>query len=130
MANIETWTSRIAAWRASGLTAIDFSAGKEFAAGTLLWWSCRLAKLQKSAALQPSATGAGPLLTPAPTRKVQLARVVRRGKVASPPAAQRGEVSVIVEVGAVRVVVPTGADAITFNMVLQAIGLQAAGGVR
>lgn len=131
MANIETWTSRIAAWRESGLTASDFSEGKEFAAGTLLWWSSRLAKLQ-SVACPPAVANEGPPPTPMPGNKVRLARVVRcsQGKVSAPQEAQRREASVVVEVGAMRVVVPTGADAVTFSMVLQAVGQQAGGGTR
>jgi hypothetical protein len=37
-----TWRSRVAAWRASGKTAEEFSASQGFAVGTLRWWSSRL----------------------------------------------------------------------------------------
>jgi len=140
MANIDTWKIRVADWRASGLTASEFSAGKEFAAGTLLWWSCRLGKSQRQTAAVPHPPAADERdpsltksLTPAPGRKLRLARVVRtrgQGQVVAPLEALRREVSVIVEVGAVRVLVPAGVDAVTLSMVLQAVGQQAAGGAR
>lgn len=42
MADRETWAKRVEAWRASGLTAVQYSAGRGYAPGTLRWWASRL----------------------------------------------------------------------------------------
>src|SRR5262245_25301731 len=36
------WKKRVVSWRASEKTAKTFSTGREWSAGTLLWWSSRL----------------------------------------------------------------------------------------
>jgi hypothetical protein len=38
----QRWRERVRAWRESGLTADEFVSGRDFAAGTLRWWSSRL----------------------------------------------------------------------------------------
>jgi hypothetical protein len=38
------WKKRVAAWRASGVTAEAFSAGRGWSPQTLRWWSSRLGR--------------------------------------------------------------------------------------
>jgi hypothetical protein len=90
------WAKRVAAWRASGLTAREFSARHEFAAGTLLWWSSRL---RRAKATRPSAS-------------VSIARVIAVPSVPGAPASVVGELAsadadaVVIEIGVARVRVP------------------------
>lgn len=44
MADRETWAKRVASWRASGLTATEYSAGRGFAPNTLRFWASRLGR--------------------------------------------------------------------------------------
>ena len=44
----QRWRERVRAWRESGKTIEEFSAGREFAAGTLRWWSSRLGRIEES----------------------------------------------------------------------------------
>ena len=44
MADAKTWAKRVAAWRASGVTASAFSARAGFAPSTLRWWASRLGR--------------------------------------------------------------------------------------
>ena len=49
----DTWATRIAEWRASGLTAREFARREGINESTLRWWSSRLGRLAKSAAVSP-----------------------------------------------------------------------------
>ena len=66
-----TWTARVKDWRASGMTAPAFCAGKGYSDSTLRYWASRLGKAKASAARAP---------------EVRLARVVRAA--AAPEAAE------------------------------------------
>ncbi len=44
MADAKTWAKRVAAWRASGETAAEFSSRGGFAPSTLRWWRSRLGR--------------------------------------------------------------------------------------
>lgn len=99
MASARVWEKRVAAWRASGLSADVFAAGRGFAGATLRWWSSRL----KSGADSPSARS-----------EVRLAHVVR-----APRPAPQG---VIVELRGARVLVPPGVDDATLASVIAALG--------
>jgi hypothetical protein len=112
MADTETWKRRVASWRASGQTAVEFSARHGFAAATLRWWSSRL----KGSSTAPAAPG---------VPRVRLARVVRRAVPPAPP--PRGEIVVdLLDLGA-RVTVEAGAKRETLQVVLAALGV---GGAR
>jgi len=104
-----TWRSRVAAWRASGKTAEEFSASQGFAVGTLRWWSSRLGREGTPA----SVAGAD----------IRLAKVVR----STDPAvvgAPRTCGAVIIEMhgGRVRVLVEAGVDSATLSTVLELVG--------
>lgn len=107
------WSLRVAAWRASGSTAPEFVSGKEFTASALRNWAYTLK--------QRGLEGESPLqLTHTPVR---MARVDR-----SPPAMLPS--SLTVEVGAARVSVPAGFDAVTVRAVLGALMSAASGGAQ
>lgn len=109
MANAAAWAERVAAWRASGLTAPEFCAGRGFAVGTLRWWATRLERERAESVAFP------------------LARVVRRPS--EPRAASDGG-GVVLEVGGVRVAVGAGFDRATLGAVLDVLEERAAGGGR
>lgn len=115
MTKASEWAARVAAWRASGQSASEYCAGREYTGKTLQWWSSRLRRRNPAGASQRSA------------EPVRLARVVAAtspGRTISP----RGVV--VVQVGAVRVEVPHGTDRSTLTTVLEALGVAAAGSGR
>jgi transposase len=111
MANTETWRRRVAEWRSSGQTAEAFSSGKGYAAGTLFWWSSRLGRASPTVVSDMRGARSG----------VRLARVVRQATTVSPREAVLSGVSgeVVVELGAMRIIVRNGADAATVGAVLE-----------
>src|ERR1041384_6411973 len=107
MADTKTiWRSRVAAWRASGETAEEFSAGRGFAVGTLRWWSSRLGR--ESAPASVASSG------------IRLAKVVRSTEPAS-VVAPNGCGPIIIEMDdtRVRVLVEAGVDRATRSTVLE-----------
>jgi hypothetical protein len=104
-----TWRSRVAAWRASGKTAEEFSAGQGFAAGTLRWWSSRLGRDGTPA--------------PGPSSGIRLARVVRSSEPATVVSPRAGG-SIIIELhdARLRVLVEAGVDRATLSTVLELVG--------
>jgi hypothetical protein len=104
----EIWVERVAAWRASGERAEDFSRKQGYAAGTLRWWASKLKR---------------EMAAPAP---VQLARVVRTPS--TEQKTQSGGVIVLEVVDAgVRIAVERGADASTLAMVLDVVRARSGG---
>jgi hypothetical protein len=98
MANSTEWTERVAAWRASGLTAKAYCAGREFSAGALHFWSSKLNRERKA------------------HRPVKLARVVR-----AHGSEQGHGVALVVELHGARIVVPIGVDGATLTRVVTAL---------
>jgi len=94
MANRADWAERVRAWRASGLSAAEFSRGKGYAPKSLSWWSNHLKSLERK-----EQGGAA----------VSMARVVR----------DDGRRELVVEVGALRVLVQPGFDAELLREVLR-----------
>jgi hypothetical protein len=115
MADARAWKERIAAWRASGLTAKQFAEGEPFSAQQIWNWSWQLRKgeprRRKSRPRSPRSEGT----VRAANKVVRLARVV-----AVRPAAQSA-VDLVVEVRGVRISVPTGFDRPTFSAVLNEV---------
>jgi len=117
MANAAEWTERVAAWRASGQTADEFCAGRDFACRTLLRWSSEL-----------GLTAVGPTIRlarvePVPKKpEIALARVIRtRAPVEVPGAA------VVIVVDGARVEVGRGASREVLTMVLNALAERSCG---
>jgi len=106
MANATTWAKRVEAWRASELTAAEFSDGLDFAAASLRWWSSRLGAMRAEA-----------------PRSMRMVRVVRHA--APTPAIDRTSASsssaILVELAGARVLVSTGADRATLTAVFAAL---------
>lgn len=136
MANAATWKRRLAEWRASGLTAAEFAAGREYAASTLTWWSWRLRRaggstpgqVRPAAAPAPAAPAGPPARGPrtsaprggAPDAAADLllARVIRV------PA--QTEVPIVLEHASVRVIVHRGFERATLLEVLDALDARGA----
>lgn len=107
MTTTATWTRRVEAWRASGLTAEEFSHGRGFAASTLRWWSSRL---RRGSAGRP---------------QIALARVV-----ACPDRERSGTGAIVIEVAGARVLVANGVESEDLVVVLDALEARARGGAR
>jgi hypothetical protein len=106
MATASEWSVRVSEWRASGKKAQEFCESTDYSAKSLLNWSSRLGRVQKSVQAR------------APVG-IRLARVVRK------PEALRhhspNHSPVVVHVGAARVEVGTGTNHATLMMVLGAL---------
>jgi hypothetical protein len=115
MADAATWKQRVAAWRASGQTAAEYSKQHGLTLSSLQRWSHRLRR--------------EPPEPPAAAPAVRLARVERVASVSPEPTAVATVPvpGVVVEISGARVRVERGADAATVAMVLAALG---AGGRR
>jgi hypothetical protein len=99
------WSERVREWKASGQTAKEFAAGREFKPSTLVYWASCLR------------TGAAGAELPAKTRerRVRMARVVR-------VASATEEATIFVAVGAARVAVRAGFDPALLRQVVSALG--------
>lgn len=93
-------------WRASGLTAAEFSEGRDFAPASLRWWSSRLRAVRAEV-----------------PRPMQMARVIRQAApaptVEMKPTSSRD--AILVELAGARVLVPEGADRSTLAAVFAAL---------
>lgn len=109
MANASEWGKRVAAWRASGLTAEQFCAGREYSAKSLWHWSSRLGRAgDKGVAPRP---GRRRSRTP---EVVPVARLVRAGEASSLG-------SVVVELNGARIEVQGAVPATTLQAVFEAL---------
>lgn len=86
MSDESKWSAHVSAWRASGLGAAAFCAGKGITASGLRYWAGRF----KDA--------------PAAPAEIRLARVVRPGAATEP------EEPVLIEAGGIRIAVRSGFD--------------------
>lgn len=96
MADIEEWSTRVAAWRRSGVTAEQFCRGRGYAASTLRWYSSRLGQSVEEAEPAPK------------TAMVHVGAVRPRERI-------------VLEVEGVRVHVPDAVDAATLRTVLDVL---------
>jgi hypothetical protein len=115
MADTKSWVERIAAWRASGLTAKQFAEGKPFSAQQIWNWSWQLGKgepRRRKSRLRPRRKEA---TVSAANKGVRLVRVV-----AVRPATQSAT-GFVVDVRGIRISVPTGFDRTTFSAVLDEV---------
>lgn len=71
MADRETWAKRVASWRASGLTAAEYSVGRGFAPSTLRFWASRLGR-QRQVVRVVRAESAPIALQGAPLTEIEL----------------------------------------------------------
>lgn len=88
------WRDRVAAWRKSGESADKYSEGRDFAAGTLRWWSSRLGRKEAT----------------------QFVRLLPRS-----PAVPTTSSDLVVEVGRARIRVVPGFDARLLAEVVRAL---------
>lgn len=101
MSNESEWPARVSAWRASGKSAPEFCADKDYSATTLYWWASRLKRES-----QPK-----PRQTP-----VRLARVVR-----TPGDGASKHAPIILQIGPARLEIGHGVDQTTLSKVLWAL---------
>lgn len=99
MATEQEWRSRVAAWRASGLTGKQFAADKTYSVDSLYAWHRRLS--------------APP--TPTPQPALRIARVIPAPSLSSAP-------TITIERAGFRVTLTGAFDARTFDGVLSALG--------
>jgi transposase len=101
MSNESEWPARVSAWRASGKSAPEFCADKDYSATTLYWWASRLKREGQ----------------PRPGHKpMRLARVVRK----SADEASK-HAPIVLRVGPARLEIGRGADQTTLSNVLLAL---------
>jgi hypothetical protein len=96
------WAERVREWKAGKRTAQEFAEGQGFKASTLTYWASRLR--------QSTVPSAAPAKRPRRVRMVQVTR------------APRGDDTVVVVVGAARVVVRPGFDGALLREVVRALG--------
>lgn len=115
MAKASEWRGRIAEWRASGLSAVKFAEMRGYSAQQVWKWAAKLRKADAAGAAESAGpTRAG---SDAP-QSIPFARLVRAPKPESGerPPAPAGAMAV--EIGGMRLVVPSGFDRGTLAMVL------------
>lgn len=100
MTKRDEWASRVAEWRLSGLTSAAYAEGKPFTAGGLRHWAHRLK-------------------TGHPRKALRVVRVERTRRSAPPTPAGAADASLVIELGAARVVVRPGFDRATLAAVLE-----------
>jgi len=94
------WAERVGEWKASGQTAKEFAAGREFKPSTLVYWaSCLRTGTEQRRKRE---------------RRVRIAHVVR---VPAPT-----DAAIVVAVGAARVSVRAGFDPVLLRQVVLALG--------
>jgi hypothetical protein len=107
MTETETkWTELVRGWRASGQTARAFADGKGFKPTTLTYWA---SVLRRSSRAEPGVASKG-------EPRVRMVRVVRQAATTRAP-----EDSVVVALGAARVVVRKGFDPCLLREVVEAL---------
>ena len=107
MSNKSEWPARVSAWRASGKSASEFCADKEYSTTTLYWWASRM---KREGQLRPG------------HKPMRLARVVRTAPEASK------HIPIILQIGAARLEIGRGVDQTTLSNVLSALAQTPWGG--
>jgi len=118
MAKASEWRERIAEWRASGLSAAKFAESRGCSAHQVWNWA---AKFRKEDATRLGESTGRSQLSSLPSSRIPLARVLRsiKQETANRPAVSTGAMAV--EVGGMRLVVPSGFDRGTLAMVLDEV---------
>jgi transposase len=118
MGDAETWSKRVAEWRASGLTAREFCAEHELKLSALRYWTYRQRAAAKGCESSPVKLVP---VTVEPTAETTAP---------SPREAERAHPALTLEVGQARVVVPPGFDRQTLRALLDVLGVRPPGGAR
>ena len=96
----DEWVERVQDWKASGLSARQFSEGKDFRAGRLRGWSCELARRKREQSTS---------LTKVP-RLTRIVRTEKRTSSATPApgiTVKFGDVEVLITPGTERELIAT-----------------------
>jgi len=107
MSEWTTWTERIAAWRASGLSAEKFCVGREFSVHSLRNWRRRQLEAER--------------LPPKEAMKLARVSLVPTRALPRPEARGSGPAGIAVEVGSARVIVDRDFDRATLIAVLEVV---------
>jgi len=118
MAKASEWRERIAEWRESGLSAAKFAESRGCSAHQVWHWA---AKFRKEGGVRTGEVAGRSQVRLVPPRSISLARVLRSPKqdFANRPPVSEGAMAV--EVGGMRLVVPSGFDRGTLAMVLDEV---------
>ena len=124
MSSEKRWARRVAAWRSSGLSSTEFCAGRAYSAGGLRHWAHLLSKRVAPPATATTAT------SPPAVHLVRVERADDAARSSTVPTALRADSTLTIELGAARVAVPAGFDAVTLRAVLDALAATSGGGQR
>jgi hypothetical protein len=118
MAKASEWRERIAEWRASGLSVAKFAESRGCSAHQVWYWA---AKFRKEDAVRTGEAADRSRVRLVLPSRIPLARVLRSTKQEpdNRPAVSTGAMAV--EVGGMRLVVPSGFDRGTLAMVLDEV---------
>jgi transposase len=124
MAKASEWRRRIAEWRASGLSAAKFAESRGCSVHQVWNWA---AKFRKEDVARTAEMAGAAQPRPVAAHSIPLARVLRapRQEFAEKPASAPGAMAV--EVGGMRLVVPSGFDRGTLAMVLDEVEARKSG---
>lgn len=106
------WAARVAEWRESGQTLVEFAAGRGYAPTTLKWWSHRLDAVKAAARRPPIATQ---------TRAAPAIELVRVSRAPKPEGVERRGGTSMVELETIRVRVEPGVDEAALRAVIAAL---------
>jgi hypothetical protein len=105
------WEARVDAWRASGMSAPEFCAGKEFTTHGLRYWAYRLRREHSDDLPNEAMTTKTERRSSGAKREIRLARVVE--------AKREVETAIVMEIGEARVGLRRGFDRETLRALLE-----------
>jgi crotonobetainyl-CoA:carnitine CoA-transferase CaiB-like acyl-CoA transferase len=115
MARASEWRKRIAEWRASGLSAAKFAESRGYSAHQVWNWAAKFRREDAARTAEPTAAvQVGRVVA----HSIPLARVLRVPRQESAEKPVASATAMAVEVGGMRLVVPSGFDRGTLAMVL------------
>jgi hypothetical protein len=117
MARASEWRKRIAEWRASGLSAAKFAESRGCSVHQVWNWAAKFRKEDAARTAETTAVQVGRVVA----HSIPLARVLRVPRQESAEKPVASATAMAVEVGGIRLVVPSGFDRGTLAMVLDEI---------
>jgi hypothetical protein len=118
------WAQRVADWRASGKTSVEFAEGKGFTGSGLRYWASRLsakpARARAAKAKPARSPGRGDAVRQR-SKAIRIARVIRSSP-GAPPVSVGPEGSIVFDFAGTRVAVSAGFDRAGLRDVLELLG--------
>jgi hypothetical protein len=118
MAKASEWRERISEWRAGRLSAAEFAESHGCSARQVWNWA---AKFRKEGALRGAPSSGRAQAALVPSKSIALARVLRSPRQDSANWSALSTGAMAVEIGGMRLVVPSGFDRGTLAMVLDEV---------